>query len=290
MDVTLTYIIMENKTYKKWLEELQANLATIENEEMEPLDRVRHTLPMISGLIAKIKAYVIEDGFASVGEEIQFFKHIKPALYAAQLFEVFWYNLSVQKPAGTKEMIKAFYEEELLQIFRLFRTQAFHYQYYKTSATELDHLYFVRGAQPVDIPVLEIIDPYPGFSTTLDYAFAKFMAYERLQVYLLEQLSVLFAENCLAKTADRERHRLRWTGETINLVELAYGIWLTGQINNGNASITEIVEALEVFFNVKIGLAFRRWFSISKRKRISQTKYIDQMQAAVLKRLDDELR
>lgn len=86
----------------------------------------------------------------------------------------------------------------------------------------------------------------------------------------------------------QESHvELKWTGETINLVELAYGVWLTGQINNGNAGITEIIQWLETHFQVKIGRAYRRWTSISKRKRIAPTKYLDKIRDAVLKRLDE---
>jgi len=58
--------------------------------------------------------------------------------------------------------------------------------------------------------------------------------------------------------------------------------------DGANATITEIIEWLEVNLQVKIGLAYRRWFSISKRKRVSQTKYIDQLKEAIEKRLDDE--
>ena len=80
---------------------------------------------------------------------------------------------------------------------------------------------------------------------------------------------------------------LKWTGDTINLVEIAYGIWLTGQVNQGNSSITEIMELLEEAFQVKIGRPFRRWQEISQRKMISPTKYIDQVKAQILKRIDE---
>ncbi|MGY3212851.1 RteC domain-containing protein [Mucilaginibacter sp. HD30] len=81
---------------------------------------------------------------------------------------------------------------------------------------------------------------------------------------------------------------MKWTGDTINLVEIAYGIWLTGQINHGNAGIAEITQFLETSFRVNIGRPFRRWQSISNRKRVSPVKYVDQIKDAILKRLDDE--
>jgi hypothetical protein len=71
-------------------------------------------------------------------------------------------------------------------------------------------------------------------------------------------------------------------------VKLAYGIWLTGQINNGNASVTEIVEFLEMSFGVEIGAPHRRWQSISRRKRVAPFKYVDEVKAALVKRLEEE--
>jgi hypothetical protein len=109
-----------------------------------------------------------------------------------------------------------------------------------------------------------------------------------LRDYLLEQLSNVHIRVKTENALQKNGLELQWTGETINLAELAYGIWLTGQVNNGNATITEIMEWLEIHLHVKIGVPFRRWFSISKRKRISLTKYIDQIKAAILKRVDEE--
>jgi len=110
-----------------------------------------------------------------------------------------------------------------------------------------------------------------------------------LQSYIADELIGLESPVKFSNAAMTESPiELKWTRETINLVELAYGIWLTGQINNGNAGITEIIQSLEIHFQVKIGRAYRRWTSISKRKRVAPTKYLDQIRDAVLKRLDEE--
>ncbi|WP_368077622.1 RteC domain-containing protein [Mucilaginibacter sp. L3T2-6] len=69
---------------------------------------------------------------------------------------------------------------------------------------------------------------------------------------------------------------MRWTGDTINLAELAYGIWLTGQINNGQISVTEILECLERVFRVRLGKPHRRWQSIAARKPLGYAKYMDE--------------
>lgn len=271
--------------YEKWLDELQNELLLLDQVCMEPLARMRHTLPLISGILNDIKNEVLETGFERPEAEIYFFKHIKPALYALQIYEADLYAIVSNCPEGTTEMRRAYFEQELQYIFRLHRIHAFHYQYYKTRATILDVQYFMRDGKPTDIPVLDIADPMPGFSTPLDYLFAKFIAAERMQEYLLGQLSTTARLPVRAKIGPM----LRWTGEAINLVEVAYGIWLTGQLNDGNATITDIIAWLEEKLAVKIGVPNARWAQIAARKNSDPTKYLDRMRDAVQRRVGEEM-
>jgi len=269
--------------YDKWLSELQNELLLLGLADTDPMARLRHTLPLISGVLNDIKKEVLETGFENQDMEIYFFKHLKPNLYALQIYEADLFTVAMNRPAGTTEMLRAYYEQELVYVARLFRVHAFHYEYYRTHATILDNQYFMRDGKPSDIPVPENIDPSPGFSTPLDYLFAKFIAAERMQEYLLEQLN-----NTLKPLKIKTGPTLRWTGESINLVEVAYGIWLTGQLNNGNATITDIVLWLEEKLAVKIGVPNKRWDQISARTHSQPTKYLDRMREALLQRIDQE--
>jgi len=192
----------------------------------------------------------------------------------------------MNQPVGTAETLRSYYETELLYIIRLYRNHAFHYQYYRMGATELDNQYFTRNGRPSDIPVLEGIDIDPGFSTPLDYLFAKFIAAERYQEFLLEQLST---ELRLPVKSIKSGPIIRWTGEAINLVEVAYGLWLTGQLNDGNATITDIILWLEEKLSVRIGVPSRRWSEISGRTHSSPSKFLDRMRDSIKQRVDEEL-
>jgi RteC protein len=276
--------MMDIKRFEKSLSELEQELSVFEGQDYAAAERWRQALPMIDKVIGGIKEKVLANEFAVESEEIYFFKHIKPKLYALRLYENLLYRFNANLPTGTDEMLRQYYQQELLANIRELQTDGYHYQYYKSGSRELDAAYFLRSGTGGDIPVIELNEALPGFSTPLDFTFARFMAYERMQEHVLGLLAG--SVHLIKKTTDK--NTLKWTGESINLVELAYGIWLTGQLNNGNASISQIVEWLEINFQVNIGLAYRRWWSISKRKRISVTKFIDQMKAAVLKRVDEE--
>jgi len=267
-----------NTKYDKWLNELQNELLLL--DQVEPMARLRHTLPLLSGALNEIKTEILASGFETEAAEIHFFKHTKPQLYALQIYEADLYTVVTNRPVGTPEMLRTYYEQELQYIFRLFRIHAFHYQYYRTGATILDTQYFLRNGKPADIPILAIAIE-PGFSTPLDYLFAKFIAAERMQEYLLDQLS-------LPARPIKPGPVLRWTGEAINLVEVAYGIWLTGQLNDGNATITDIIIWLEHHLAIKIGVPHKRWDQISARTHSQPTKYLDRMRQALADRIDTE--
>jgi len=275
---------MDIKRFEKSVSELEQQLSALDGQEHAAAGRWRQALPIIDKVISGIKEKVLANEFATEAEEIHFFKHIKPKLYALRLYENLLYRFYANLPAGTDEMLRQYYQQELLANIRELQTDGYHYQYYKIGSREMDAAYFLRSGTGGDIPVIELHEALPGFSTPLDFTFARFMAYERMQEHVLS----LLAGSALLTRKGTDKNTMKWTGESINLVELAYGIWLTGQLNNGNANISQIVEWLETNFQVNIGLAYRRWWSISNRKRISLTKYIDQMKAAVLKRVDEE--
>lgn len=281
---------MLNQSYDQLLEQQKSQLSKINTEISEPLEQLKASIDLIQKNLKELKERIIKQSFADQTEEIYFFKKIKPVLYSDKIFEFEKYQIEFNKPKGTTGTIITYYQAELKYLERFFKLNSFYYQYYRSGFVELDHLYFLRSTSLTANFMHEVQDDDPEFSTPLDYLFAKFIAYERLQEMIVQQIMMLQAPNGF-NIAGKEKNAnsLQWTGDSINLVEIAYGIWLTGQVNNGNASISEIIRWLESAFKVNIGRAHRRWTEISQRKRSSYTKFIDRMKESVLERIDNEL-
>ncbi|MDB5141054.1 MAG: RteC protein [Mucilaginibacter sp.] len=279
------------------MEKFVSNLYQQLKEELEiyadqgtlPVKRLTSALSSIRSATNKLKAYLIASDFRDKDKEIDFFKFEKPLFTAEQIYVQELFTIETNRPLRNNALLKIFYEQELLYIRRFFLQYQFLFQYYKFELKELDSLLFLRGAAPTDIPLPDSPGLDPVFSTVGDYLFAKFIAYERLQVFLTDELSELEPPAGMPGTVNDPGIELKWTGESINLVELAYGIWLTGQVNNGNASVTEIVSWLERHFTVRIGKAHRRWQAIAGRKRVSYTKYLDEVKLAIERRVEEEL-
>ncbi|WP_419699065.1 RteC domain-containing protein [Mucilaginibacter sp. NFX135] len=227
--------------------------------------------------------------FAHVQEEIDFFKRVKPQFDALRIYYIGKYDLEIRMPVADTESLKEFYREELRTLQRFFRHVCFYYEYYRLGATELDRLYFVRGAEAPGVLLPELPDQDPGFSTAGDYLFAKIIAYERLQGDLLRAVGALDpAYKGRAETAE-ELPALKWTGDKVNLVEVIYAIYFTGQLNHGNADLSLIIRFMEKHLEIDLSRAYRDFIDIRNRKISSPSRYIDQMRESIHKRVDDDL-
>jgi hypothetical protein len=255
----------------------------------DPLERLTYVLKIIDDTMYEIRKVLRANTFINVQEEINFFKYIKPEILSHRIEEGLKYNLTINKPIGTSEIQLKYFEEELKALHSFFRMNAFYYQYYRNKFFELDSLFFIRNSGPLTVPIADIIiPPEAEFSAPMSYLFSKFIAYENTQYFILEQIAELQNPGGKKKAPASEAADLKWTGDSINIVELAYGLWLTGQLNNGNASLNQIVRWLEANLHVSIGIVQRRFDEIGRRKRLSPTRYIDQMRDNILKKIENE--
>ncbi|WP_454802837.1 RteC domain-containing protein [Mucilaginibacter phyllosphaerae] len=283
------------KITEKLFTELQEELSVYADLGTLPVRRVTGAIHSIQLAYDKLKLIVTDTPFKNQDDEIAFFKHEKPKFTAEHFFAMELFAIESARPLNDVVTLKAFYEQELKYIQRFLEQNKFLYSYYQFELKELDHLLFVRGAKPVDIPLPEMMGLDPAFTTSCDMLWGKFIAFERLEQWLRNEINDLICGSDTAAVAGLPASQaappgaLKWTGESINLVEIAYGIWLTGQLNNGQVSITEIVEFLERVFRIRIGKAHRRWQGIANRKRLGYTKFLDECKGKIEKRVEEEL-
>lgn len=78
---------------------------------------------------------------------------------------------------------------------------------------------------------------------------------------------------------------LRWTGNAIDLVEMIYGIHEMGCINGGEIPLKQLAPILYSFFGVETKDCYRFYTDIKRRKTISHTHFLEQMQARLNERI-----
>ena len=84
---------------------------------------------------------------------------------------------------------------------------------------------------------------------------------------------------------------LQWTGSTLDLVELIYGLFEMGCINNGEIPLKELSAALYELFGLKTKECYRYYSAIKLRKNSSRTYFLDKMLAKLNEKIrhDEEL-
>jgi len=253
---------MSNNFYDELYLKLEDELEQIASDEKEPIKKLTNSLTVIKNALKELKSHVLEHPFEDQKDEIHFFKKIKPRFYCHLILEIDLFGLISNRPPGSKEQLTAYYLEELKYTNRFFGQNQFQYQYYKLDASELDHLYFLRKAETQSVLVPEVPEIDPGFSTSCDYLFSKFKAYEMLREHLLFELDQLNNTNDKSFIRPgRKYNQLNWTGDVINVVELGYGLWVS---------------------------RYTRLFTeIKSRKLISKTRFIDLMHDAVGRYMDE---
>jgi hypothetical protein len=266
-------------------ERMTLELEEVKERNVRELNSCKAGLIVACDFIRQLRATIQTLVFQDEREEIWFFKQEKPRFYRWQIYYMERFAIENGKPILPGEPLEDYYRDQLKYIDRFFRQHEFHYQYFKLGATELDKQYFIRGNQIQDLLSPEVPQVDSSFSTAEEYLISKFMAYELLQEYLTEELSA--ARKNPSEPANPRQKKLEWTGESVNLIELIYGIYETRQVNNGKADLSDLMELFQDCFKVNLNRYFRRFTEIKQRKAMSKTRYVDEMRAAINKRIDD---
>ena len=264
----------------------------LENELDEIDETGENKLEYYLNGIEKVKDYLKElkvtrdkQKFNNNSDEIHYYKSIVPSFYKFLIYYVETYNREKSAQVIPASHLVEYYQEELNAIERFFKQNTFIYQYYLLKANDLDELYFLAKLPVKSFLVPEVPDMGSYYGTNASFFFAKIMAHEMLRDYIQNKLIEL--KHLVNNPASNITNKMVWTGESINLVEIAYGLWLTGQLNNGNASLNQIFYWLEKNLHIYIGKPQRRFVEIERRKRLSQTNFLDQMRNALITKIHD---
>jgi len=180
---------MNKQMIESWCQQLKRDLKIIEHADFLPGKKVADSLQIVKAKLAKVASHLKKEPFTNQLQEVTYFKELSPRFYSCWIFAIAAYQLELHKPCGTLETCRSYLEEELRIIQRYFNQNAFYYHYYKSGATELDSVCFVRGKQMESIPISEIHLTDNDLSTSFDLLFAKFIAYERLQGLIVSMLN-----------------------------------------------------------------------------------------------------
>ena len=278
---------------KELLENILSEIdVEIDEIDLYGYDIVENSLSMVHRLQAvlnDLKTKLQTYSFPAKEDEITFFKTQKPEILGRLLFFYKIYRIETQCPNGSDDGIRSYINRELDNLTYFFNRNLDFYQYYRSHSTLYDEYYFVRGKSDLRLCTDSAqFDKDPNFSTGYDYKVAKIIANEMLRIYLNKRLVKLETntqvENNLQKCL---KYPFRFTGKKVFLIELGYSLVSSGDINNGNVEIKEMMNFLGTVFQVELGDYYAAYIAMKERKK-DRTAYLSRLQDSLVKRMDED--
>lgn len=264
---------MVTKTIFRKIAKLHEELELKINEVYDEDDMIKvaeRSLLLIDESIRKLKTLVSFHKFENVGEEVHFFKNLKPKFISKFIYYSTVLDLESHKPNAGKNALNEYYEAELEKLKNFYKEQSDFYSYYRREATYLDHKIFVRDSYDLKMKLsLGFYNFDTSFTTSHDQLIAKFMANEKIEQYLIKQIDRLSENN-----GDETSSRLVWTASKVGLIELVYALYNMRCFNGGNVELSEVVRFVEKSLGIDLGNFHKTIFEIRNRKK-GPTKFLN---------------
>lgn len=269
-----------DKFFNSLLQEIDRHTATVNMEGENIIPGCRDMMMYLKGKVVELKNFALSREFKDDTEEIQFFKSQKPLVLGRLLYYYKLYQIESNRPP-CHELAVSYYQCEIEKLKTVFERSLSFFQYYRSGATYRDNFYFKRGQTEIS-PETDtyLFEPDAEFSTGYDRLVARLIAVELLLAFLTKRL-------CQPDEGEPLPGKdLYWTDRKAAAVELIYGIYAAGSVDNGKADIIDIVTAFERMFHIDLGDVYHIFIAMRNRKN-SRTVYLDLMIEKLLKRMDE---
>lgn len=272
--------------YNQILNEINEQLRFVSLEIEDVVKRSETSIDIILKALAQLKILVLKAKFTQ-GEEIIFFKEIKPLLLSKLVYHNKVYKIEMKKPQGGDKVLRKYYNLELDKLKRYFDNELDFYRYYRSNSTYLDHKYFVRDKHDIKLSLDTFyFEADHRFTTTHDYKVAKIIANDLVQVYLENEINYIDRKEPKPKNSEFPKTKLNWAASKTDLTELIYSLQ-TSNIFGSNTDIKEIASYFENVFNIDLGDYYRIYMELRIRKT-GRTKFVDSLKEKLIKRMDEE--
>jgi hypothetical protein len=273
---------MTDELLNDWYEQLLSELEVTKAAGANPLQQVTTSMRLIKAAIFRIREALQGFTFNEELTEIRLNKYWMVRFYALFIYQTECFRVMDSLPKGGVKVKCKHYQQHQKALQRHLQDYSIWFGYYKNELEVFDGALFRgRGADVLFLP--ESPDFFGHELPHCTYIFARFMAYERL----IGDLELKINPTPEAKVYS---HGLIWTGNKVNIAELAYGLYYAGQFNHGNAEVTDIYRWLEESLGISMGSVHRKFIDLRRRNTASPTKLLDKMREAIHQRIDEDLR
>lgn len=252
--------------------------AIAKNNDPESIKLQKH-IEIAKDLLHKLRLNIRKTKLKNIEEEIHFFKHIKPKIYADYILYSHKLNYHLIKPNSLKSVQKQYIKNDLKKIEAKKRNNIQFYKYYKQGNSVLDHVYFSRNNQQLQLFSENlIISLDPEFYTSHDALAAEVIAYDLLTNFYKKEINKIknIERGIFSDDIKFIKTDLSWTASKTDLIELVYALKVTGAINTGNINTKDLITALSKVFNIEISNYYKIYSEIKNRSKV-RAKFLNKL-------------
>lgn len=175
--------------YQEHYRQLLTATASWQESEMPELEKIETCFKCSLNYWSEVKQLVKMHGFQASGEEIHFFKRIKPLFTANIEYYTHRYHALLFMPSNDDLELRRFWEWEIRKIERFYENNREFCRYMREDATDKDAEYFTRTANHLP-PLLNgrFYDLDPETATSHDYLVAAIVAYELYEQFIRKEM------------------------------------------------------------------------------------------------------
>ena len=272
--------------FKPFIEGLQSDLKKARTDIPNIVKRVNYSIRLCHSVLSIFKKAVIADKFESVEKEIEFFKNVKTIPASLLIYNSQIRSFELDYPKTNVEIQRKFIKKRLNLLNRFYRKHIDFIEYIESGRTHFDEQYFTRkylNVFPISSPHIYFHDS--DFNTPKDILLSELKAFESFVVYLQNRMidkSKVYMDKPGELTS---KINLQWTASKSALTELVYALHYNRVISNGNADIKDIALAFQQVLHFDLG-DFYKTFNEIKSRKISRTKFLDDLASGLLSHMD----
>lgn len=137
----------------------------------------------------KLKEKIKREGFKSDGEEIHFFKSIKPRFTGEIEYYTQRYHAILFLPESDKQAEQFFWDGELGRIDKFFGGNHIFFDYYDSKRTDQDDRYFLRrNSDGSNIAHANVFDMDQQTATSHDWLLTNMIGYKKYKTFVLAEM------------------------------------------------------------------------------------------------------
>ncbi|WP_159951365.1 RteC domain-containing protein [Polaribacter septentrionalilitoris] len=240
-------------------------------------EKLNLQLELAKEVLNDLRVYIRTNKFKDSDEEIDFFKNIKPNIYADFIFYNSLLKYHVNKPNTTNSILKNYFKNELKKLESKKRRNLKFYQYYKHNSAFLDHVYFLRENKQLDLFSADLsIHIDSEFYTSHDTLAAEVITYDLLTNFYKTEINKL-KEVASSKTKNiKSKSPLNWTASKTDLIELIYALKISGAVNTGHINTKELVTIFSSLFNIDVSNYYKTYSEI-KNRNTERSKFLNRL-------------